>query len=192
MQNNRASIKIVAPESESPSEWLFWVKIALSCGVALLLGGGIFMASRLGHALQFRAAGNETTIHTADGDWRVERPNETGPGLPVYPDAGLVLPGGNSPTVPKNKLSDAYAANYYSSDPSEFVVNWYTKHLGPEFARANSADQEISAILRDASIADNDITFVGERGDQIRIVAIATDANGTKITLVRSTKRTAR
>jgi hypothetical protein len=111
--------------------------------------------------------------------------------LPVYPDAGLVLPGGNSPAVPKNKQSDVYAATYYSSDPSEFVVTWYTKHLGPEFTRATSADQEIPAILRDASIADNDITFVGERGDQIRIVAIATDANGTKITLLRSTKRTA-
>jgi hypothetical protein len=189
MQNTRSSAKAIAPESGSSSESLFWVKLALSCGLALLLGGGIFMASRLGHALQFRAAGNESTIHTADGDWRVERPNEVGPGLPVYPDAGLVLPGGGSAPAPRNNHPDMYTATYYSTDPSEFVGNWYLKHLGPEFARANSADPELQPILRYASIGDNDVTFVGERGDQISVVAIATDANGTKITLVRSAKR---
>ena len=148
------------------------------------------MTSRLGRALKFHNLSNEATVHTGDGDWRVERPSEVGPGLPVYPDAWLVLPGPSGfPTAPKHPQAEVYAAVYHSTDPSEFVNNWYLKHLGPEFVRSNSADQAIPGILLDASISDSDITFVGERGDQISIVAIAMDSTGTKITLVRATKR---
>ena len=148
------------------------------------------MTSHLGRALQFHAASSEATVHTGDGDWRVERPSEVGPGLPVYPEASLVL-GGRSglPTAPKHNQAEVYTTIYHSTDPSEFVDDWYLKHLGPEFAPSNGADQEIPGILHDASISDKDVTFVGERGDQIRIVAIAMDSTGTEIKLVRSTKR---
>jgi hypothetical protein len=192
VQKNRVLAKGSAPGSSSSSKSLLWVKFTLFCGLVLLLSGGIFMTSRLGHALQFHASGNEATVRTGDGDWRVERPNEVGPGLPVYPDARLVLSGRSGlPTAPKHNQADVYTAIYYSTDPSEFVDNWYLKHLGPEFAHSNSADQEIPGILLDASISDNDIAFVGERGDQVRMVAIAPDSTGTKITLVRFTQRKA-
>jgi hypothetical protein len=187
VQNNRVSPK------DSASDFSFksfpWMKLALSCGLALLVGGGIYMTSHLGRAVQFHIASSDATIHTGDGDWRVERPSQIGPGLPVYPEASLVLGGrGGLQATPKHNRAEVYTAIYHSTDPSEVVDDWYHKHLGPEFAPSNDADQEIPGILHDASISDKDVTFVGERGDQIRIVAIAMDSTGTEIKLVRSTK----
>jgi hypothetical protein len=188
MQNNRVLAKDSASDSSFKS--LPWMKLALSCGLALLIGGGIYMTSHLGRALQFYTPSSEGTVRTGDGDWRVERPSEVGPGLPVYPEASLVLAErGGLPTGPKHNQAEVYTAIYHSTDPSEFVNDWYLKHLGPEFAPNSGSDQEIPGILLDARISDKDVTFVGERGDQIRIVAIAVDSTGTEIKLVRSTKR---
>jgi hypothetical protein len=190
---NRDTAETLAPRGASHSKSLLWIRLGLCCGLALLLGGGMFMSSRLGHALQFRAISNEATVRTAAGDWHIERPNEVGPGLPVYPDAWLVLPGlGDPPAAAKNNHAEVETAVYYSSDPSEFVDNWYLKHLGPEFVRGSSSSGAIpDDVLSDASISNSDVAFVGERGDQIRIVAIAAKSTGTKITLARSTTRTA-
>jgi hypothetical protein len=166
------------------------MKVALASGLGFLLGGGIFMVSRVGHALQLPAVGEELTLRTPTGDWRVERPNEVGPGLPVYPDAKLVLPGQSvRPAAPKNNQAPAQTAIYYTNDPSEFVGDWYMNHLGSEFVRSNFAARAIPDAPSDLQISDTDITFVGERGDQVRIVTIAADPTGAKITLVRYTKR---
>jgi hypothetical protein len=186
VQNNRVSAEDSASDSSFKS--FPWMKLALFGGLALLVGGGIYMTSRLGSALQFHPAGTEATARTAEGDWRVERPSEVGPALPVYPEASLVLGGrGGIPTGPKHNQSEVYTTIYHSTDPSEFVNDWYLKHLGPEFAANSGADRQIPGILLDASISGKDTTFVGERGDQVRIVAIATDSTGTEIKLVRST-----
>src|SRR5579872_3752582 len=189
---NRDSGISRALRSASYSGSLLWMKRGLSCGLALLLAGSIFMSSRLGHALQFRATANEATVRTAAGDWHIERPNEVGPGLPVYPDALLVLPGpSDPPTATKNSQGEVQTAIYYSTDPSEFVDTWYLEHLGPEFVRGSSSGKVIpDGVLSGASISNSDVAFVGERGDQIRIVAIATKSTGTKITLARSTTHT--
>lgn len=160
--------------------------IALFCGLGFLLGAGIFIASKLGRALQFQAPSG-ITMRTAAGDLRVEKPNETGPGLPVYPEAGLVLPG-TVPAKSKTNETEEQTSIYHTSDPSEFVDSWYVKHLGPEFVRSNAGDKTSPDIPGDVAISNSDITFVGEREDQVRIVAIAMDAAGTKITLVRSNK----
>ena len=177
---------------DSSFKSLFWMTVALTCGLGLLFGVGMFMASRVGRALQFRAAGVELTLHTPAADWLVEKPNQIGPGLPVYPDASLVLPQEDArSTKLRNNQAEVQTATYHTSDPQDFVDNWYLKHLGPEFVRNNSADKGIPDLLSDARISNNDITFVGGRGDQVRIVAIAQDSTGTNIKLVRFTQRKA-
>jgi hypothetical protein len=44
--------------------------------------------------------------------------------------------------------------------------------------------------FRDAHISDEDIAFIGERGNQVRVVALSQDDAGTKITLLRSSTKT--
>jgi hypothetical protein len=43
-------------------------------------------------------------------------------------------------------------------------------------------------VFHESHISDDDITFVGERGDQVRVVSLATEDMGTKITFLRSSK----
>ena len=43
-------------------------------------------------------------------------------------------------------------------------------------------------MLKDARVSDEDITFVAERDQLVRIVSLTMDAGGTKISLVRLNK----
>jgi len=161
--------------------------IAITCGFCVLLGGGLLMASRVINALGLRAGSDKTTVRTPLGEFRVEKAKEVGPGLPVYPAATLVLPGSAAAHVPpSDDQPQVLASTYHTNSSREYVVNWYLEHLSPEFARQDSGPKKLPEALRDSHISDDDITFVGERGDQIRVVALALDDMGTKITLLRS------
>jgi hypothetical protein len=174
-----------APSSKS----LLLMMAAMVCGVAVLLGGGMLMASRVIHSLGLRAASDKTTVRTPLGDFRVEKAKEVGPGLPVYPQATLVLPGGNAPhDLVHDDQPQVVASTYHTNSSREYVVNWYLERLSPEFVRQNSGSKKLPEAFRAAHISNDDIAFVGERGDQIRVVALASDDTGTKITLLRSTK----
>jgi hypothetical protein len=164
--------------------------IAMTIGFCVLLGGGLLMASRVINALGLRAGSDKTTVRTPLGEFRVEKAKEVGPGLPVYPAATLVLPGSAAAAAAHLPLNDdqpqVIASTYHTNSSREFVANWYLEHLSPEFARQDSGPKKLPEAFRNSHIADDDIAFVGERGDQVRLVALALDDMGTKITLLRS------
>ena len=56
----------------------------------------------------------------------------------------------------------------------------------PEFARQDSGPKKLPPALHGSQISDDDIAFVGERGDQVRAVSLSAEDTGTKITLLRS------
>ncbi|HTT32200.1 MAG TPA: hypothetical protein VMH48_01245 [Methylomirabilota bacterium] len=181
-----ASASSGAPSSKS----LLFMMIAMTCGVCVLLAGGLLMASRVINALGLRSSSDKTTVRTPIGDYRLEKAQQVGPGLPVYPAASLVLPGpeaarlaetdGNQPQV--------VSSTYHTNSGREFVASWYVEHLSAEFARQDSGPKKLPEEFRNSHISDSDITFVGERGDQIRIVDLTEDDTGTKITLLRTSK----
>jgi len=161
--------------------------LAMTCGFSILLGGALLMTSRVINALGLRAGSDKTTVRTPLGEFRVEKAREVGPGLPVYPAAALVLRGSPDAHVPlDDDRPQVMASTYHSNASREFVANWYLEHLSPEFARQDSGPKKLPEALRNAHISDDDIAFVGERGDQIRVVALTLDEMGTKITLLRS------
>jgi hypothetical protein len=173
----------------SSSKSLLFMMAAMFCGFGILLGGGLLMASRVIHALQIRAEGDKTTVRTPLGDFRVEKAQQVGPGLPVYPQASLVIPGGQPFHAPANdNQPQVVASTYYTNSSREYVVNWYLEHLSPEFVRQDAGPKNLPEVFRESHISDDDITFVGERGDQVRVVSLATEDLGTKIILLRSTK----
>jgi hypothetical protein len=161
--------------------------IAMTCGFCVLLGGGLLMASRVINALGVRAGSDKTTVRTPLGDFRVEKAKDVGPGLPVYPAATLVLPGAAAARLPTNDDQPQVIASMYHTNASrEYVVNWYIEHLSPEFVRQDTGPKKLPEAFRDSRISDDDIAFVGERNDQVRVVVLAVEDTGTKITLLRS------
>jgi hypothetical protein len=160
--------------------------LAMTCGFCVLLGGGLLMASRVIGALGLRAGSDKTTVRTPLGEFRVEKAGEVGPGLPVYPAATLVLPGAAVHTLSSDDRPQVIASTYHTNSSREYVATWYVEHLSPEFVRQDTGPKKLPEAVRDSRISDDDIAFVGERGEQVRIVALSIDDMGTKITLLRS------
>src|SRR2546429_6042623 len=176
-----------ASDGASSSKSLLFMMLAMTCGFSILLGGALLMTSRVINALGLRAGSDKTTVRTPLGEFRLEKAKEVGPGLPVYPAATLVLAGSAAAHLP---LSDdqpqVLSSTYHTNTSREYVATWYLEHLSPEFARQDSGPKKLPEAFRDSHISDVDIAFVGERGDQIRVVELALDEIGTKITLLRS------
>jgi hypothetical protein len=168
------------------SQSLLFMMIAMTIGFCVLLGGGLLMASRVIGALGLRAGSDKTTVRTPLGEFRVEKAREVGPGLPVYPASTLVLPGAAAHLLANDDQPQVIASTYHTNSSREYVANWYVEHLSPEFARQDSGPKKLPEAFRDSRISDDDIAFVGERGEQVRVVALAVDEMGTKITLLRS------
>src|SRR5712692_10890595 len=181
-----SSISGGAPSSKS----LLFMMIAMTCGFCVLLGGGMLMASRVINALGLRNSSDKTTVRTPLGEFRVEKAKEVGPGLPVYPAATLVLPGAQAAHLQINDdQPQVLARTYHTNASREYVANWYVEHLSAELARQDSGPKKLPEAFHDSHISDDDLAFVGERGDQVRIVAPPTDETGPNITLLRpSTK----
>jgi hypothetical protein len=169
------------------SQNLLFMMIAMTIGFCVLLGGGLLMASRVISAMGLRAGSDKATVRTPLGDFRFEKAKEVGPGLPVYPAASLVLPGSAAAHLPANDdQPQVIASTYHTNSSREFVATWYLEHLSPEFVRQDPGPKKLPDVLHDSRISDEDIAFVGERNDQVRLVVLSVDDMGTKITLLRS------
>lgn len=172
----------------SSSKSLLWMMIGLFGGVAILLGSGLFLASRVVRSMSLSAASAKDTVRTPGGSFRVEKQTEVGPGLPVYPRSSLVVPEEDATTAIKQAQNGIETSTYHTTDTRDFVDSWYTKHLSPEFTRKDAGEKSGPAILSDARVSDNDIAFVAEREQMVRIVALSLDSGGTKISLIRFSK----
>jgi len=174
----------------SSSKSLFFMMAAMFCGFAILLSAGLLMTSRVIHALQLHSESDKTIVRTPLGDYRVEKAQEVGPGLPVYPQATLVLPGGEPVHPPANvNHPQVVTSTYHTNSSREYVANWYLGHLSPEFVRQDPGPKNLPEAFQESPITEADIIFVGERGEQVRLVCLTTDDMGTKISLLRSAKQ---
>jgi hypothetical protein len=172
--------------NSSSSKSLLWMMLALFAGIGVLLGGGMFLASRVVRSLGLSASTDKDTLRVPGGSLRLQKESEMGPGLPVFPGATLVLP---DEQTTKEELKQAGSGLstvvYHAADSRAVVDNWYAGHLGPEFARHDAGENRLPEIFRDARVSGSDIAFVAERGRQVRIVELSLDSEGTKISLTR-------
>jgi hypothetical protein len=178
-----------ASGNSSSSKSLMWMMIGLFVGLAVLLAAGLFLASRVVRSLGLTAASAKDTVRTPGGSFRLEKETEVGPGLPVYPRASLVVPGDDEATAAiKQAQNGIQTSTYHTTDVRDFVDEWYGKHLSPEFTRRDAGAKPVPAIFNDTSVSDSDITFVAERDQMVRVVALSLDSGGTKISLIRFSK----
>jgi hypothetical protein len=170
----------------SSSKSLMWMMIALFSGLGVMIAGGIVMANRLVGNFGLAAASNKGTIRTPAGSFRLEKEDETGPTLPIYPNAMLVLPDQKSAALAiQERKQGISSVTYQTHDTRATVDLWYQQNLGPEFARKDSGDKPLPEVFRNAHLADSDIAFIAERGRQVRVVALSMDATGTSVSLLR-------
>lgn len=181
----------VSAGDSSPSKSLLWMTVALFAGFGVLLGGGLFMASHLVRSLGLAAATGKNTLRTPSGGFRMEKENQIGPGLPVYPRSSLKVPGNDSTGQILQDAKDGVATvTYVSADDRDAVEVWYAQHLSPEFTQHTSDEQPFAAPFQDVHVSAGDIAFLAERGDNIRVVDLTTDTTGTTIRLVRTHAQT--
>jgi hypothetical protein len=119
----------------------------------------------------------------------MEKETDVGPGLPLYPRSSLVVPDDDAAAAAiKQAQSGIQTSTYHTTDARSFVDEWYSKHLSPEFTRHDAGDKPVPVIFKDTNVLDNDIAFVAEREQMIRIIALSLDSGGTKISLIRFSK----
>jgi hypothetical protein len=175
--------------NSSSSKSLMWMMIGLFTGLAMLLAGGLFVASRVVRSMGLSAASAKDTVRTRGGSFRLERETEVGPGLPVYPRSSLIVPDDAAAAAAvKQAQSGIETSTYHTTDTRDFVDEWYSKHLSPEFTRRDAGDRPASMTFSDTPVSDSDIAFVAEREQMVRIVALSIDSGGTKISLIRFSK----
>jgi hypothetical protein len=159
--------------------------IALFSGMAVLLGGGLFMAGRVVRSMGLAASTPKDTVKTPIGSFRMEKADQVGPGLPVYPRSSLELPGENAAAEAiKDRQVGRDSSFYHTTDTRDAVDSWYSKHLSPQFTRHDAGEKPMPDVFQKAGVAETDIVFVAEHGPQARIVALSEDSGGTKISLI--------
>jgi hypothetical protein len=175
--------------NSSSSKSLMWMMIGLFTGLAILLASGLFVASRVVGSMGLSAASPKDTVRTPGGNFRLEKETEVGPGLPVYTRSSLIVPDDAAAAAAvRQAQSGIETSTYHSNDTRDLVDQWYRKHLSPEFTRRDAGERPVPAIFSEARISDNDIAFVAEREQMLRIVALSEDSGGTRISLIRFSK----
>lgn len=181
--------KEAAQGNSSASKSLMWMMIALFTGLAVLLAGGLFVASRVVRSMGLAATTAKDTIHTPGGTFRLEKENEVGPGLPIYPRAALVVPDEDDAAAAIKQTQNGIEKSlYHTTDMRDYVDTWYKEHLSPEYTRHDPGDKPSPELLGGATVTDDDVCFVAERNQKIRIVLLSLDTGGTKISLIRYDK----
>jgi hypothetical protein len=179
----------ISAGNSSSSKSLMFMTLALFAGFGVMLGGGLFIAKRLAQTMGLAAAtGNKDTVRTPIGAFRMEKEDQVGPGLPVYPRASLEVPGdvatGKALSDSKNGVT---VVTYHTDDAREFVESWYMKHLSPEFSRHQGSESTFPEAFRNVTIDAGDIAFLAERSNNARAVTLSQDSTGTKISLIQTT-----
>jgi hypothetical protein len=171
----------------SSSKSLMWMMLALFAGLGVMLGGGLFLANGLLHSMGMAAAGtNKNTLRTPMGSFRLEKQDQVGPGMPVYPRASLRLPGTDNAGAAIQQAQDGITTvTYQTQDDRDAVSNWYGEHLSPEFTRHDSTERPLPEPYGAVPVSDGDITFLAERGGNLRAVTLAADPAGTKICMIQ-------
>jgi hypothetical protein len=149
------------------------------------------VASRVVRSMGLSAASSAETMRTPGGGFRLEKENEVGPSMPLYPRSSLVVPDENAAGAAiKQAQNGIETSTYHTTDVRDYVDTWYAGHLSPEFTRHSAGDKPVPEVFSNAGLDDDVISFVAERDQMIRVVALTSDSGGTMISLIRLNKST--
>jgi hypothetical protein len=174
------------PTQGKKSNALWWVLGFAGIAVAVLLAAGLFVVGYFVQGVRVNRAGREVEVRTPVGPFTVSHDQTGNVGLPVYPGATLLKPGDN---VQLGLLEDlrvgVATAQYRSPDPQDKVDTWYRGHLGPDFERQGQSGEPIHVHGKAVDVKKDDIVFVSDKENFVRVVVITKKDPGAQITLVR-------
>jgi len=113
-----------------------------------------------------------------------------GVGLPVYSGATLVEPAKNVElNFPGDHALGITVVQYRSSDSLDKVDAWYRERLGPDFERDGPGSKRGKLGEHGVDVGADGVSYVSEKGDLVRFVAIKKKGGGVEFGLGRIGKR---
>lgn len=174
------------PTPPQKSNLLLWLLGLAGAAIVVVIVGGLVVTGYIVRGVRVDRSGSGVQVRTPVGPITVSKGQTRDAGLPVYPGATPVEPGKN---VDISLFEEAQvgvaAAKYHSPDPPEKVDTWYREHLGPEFEREGPGGKPAKIHGKDVDIKRDDIAFVSDKGDFVRVVVISRRDPGVQITLLR-------
>jgi hypothetical protein len=174
-----------APLKSSSSIWL-WI-IGLVVAGTLILGlGALFVTRFLVQRVAISRGGESVEINTPVGSVKATKDESADLGLPIYPGAKQAQASGSVELgAPDEEAVSLTSAHFRTIDPIEKVDSWYREQLSADFKREGpgvmNRKKNISGIL----VKSDDIAFVSEKDDLVRVVALQKGLNGVEIALLR-------
>ncbi|MGH9748151.1 MAG: hypothetical protein ACRD59_18800 [Candidatus Acidiferrales bacterium] len=166
---------------------VLWIIAIVAGGFVVVVLCGLLLAGMFIRRVHVKESGKQVEIETPAGSLRVNGDQAHATGLPVYPGAEQVQSEGSSV-----ELSAAGGAGlgiatekYMASADLDEVTEWYQQHLGPGYHRGERG----SATHHEHVSSSADVSFVYDKGDTTRIVALTKKSDGIEIELVRIGKK---
>src|ERR1700685_4159220 len=169
---------------------IWWILGIVAAGIIVMFLFGVTLAGLFIHHLKVRNSGDKVDIQTALGALSVDKGGPHVTGLEIYPGASPSSDDkGANVNLSANDTAVGIATEQYETkDPIDFVQAWYKKHLGPDFHFETGKDSSIRSNGA-VKLNDDDVSFVDDRHNGVRVVALKKTSSGTEITLVRVGKK---
>ncbi len=179
------SVESGSVPEKKPGLWI-WLLGLFAAGVALLAVLALGLAWYIARNVQRSADGNRVEIQTPIGSLKVDKHTPVETGLPVYPGATTSEMAATVAITPaEGDAVDVTAARFTTADSIDKVDEWYREKLGPEFTREGAGQSRRKKEVFGIAINDNDVAFISEKDDLMRVVAIERKATRVEIALVR-------
>jgi len=176
-------------QAQRRSNAIWWVLGIVAAGIIFMVFCGLMVAGLFIRHLKIKSSGDKVAIETPVGSVSVNGDTPHPTGLEIYPGA--------VPSSDNKRASVNLSANdtgigiateqYQTKDPIDFVQAWYKKHLGPDF-HLETGDSSMHSN-GGVKLDDKDVSFVDDRHNGVRVVALKKISSGTEITLVRVGKK---
>lgn len=185
------------PPPRPPNNAVWWVLGIIGGCITLVIIVSLTFAGIFLRRVSVRNNGGSVDIQTPVGHIAVNKDELHATGLPVYPGATKVKDSDTQGGSADISFGDSQGIGigveaYDSQDSLEKVRDWYKNRLGSSFRFETGKNQQ--AEFRHANItvsSDQDLSFVDDHGDSVRLVALKREDNLVKITLLRLGEREA-
>jgi hypothetical protein len=177
-------------QAQRRSNVIWWILGIVAAGIIVMVLCGLMVAGLFIRHLKIKSSGDKVAIETPAGSISVNGGTPHATGLEVYPGA---VPSSDNKSASVNLSANdtgigIATEQYQTKDPIDFVQAWYKKHLGADFHLETGGDSSMHSNGA-VKLNDDDVSFVDDRHNGVRAVALKKISSGTEITLVRVGKK---